>query len=635
MEDKPNCKEKSNEISNIISFDAYSNHEELSVSKSKLFYDQSQDIKQNNEKDKGNISCDYYTEQIKITFNSIDKKIDEIMHELKCFKQFSESIMISLTEETQNSKLNNINNKIISNIDNVNNLAHDIFNKKNSYNNLSKTMDKINDISTKITKLDSLINSNFEFIKTRIKDIKISKEEENTENENNSNNISFQISLKEINNSLDDNIDNINISKNIFIHKAESKFGLDNQFELVKYNKNNNLLINVNNYNSLILRLIRTYDSEIINTLIIQNIFPDDIREIRYYSSEFKINTEDNNDNSKDNNINDNSINIITDVNINNKNNIFKNETKNFLLVSSQKNELKIFEVLMVDYGEFENILKEISHIENIYQKPYKYINQDFFDLSSCVLRLIKDDLYNSEIYTTCWEGNSIKVYNIFTKECKTEIESKTSCNIKYCNLVEDKYLLFCGCNKQDNYTCVNRININMIDFSKYKNKDINFIKYRDECIENKENVHFNLYYYKTKNEKYIITCDEKGYLRMFNFDNQKLIYKIYPSLMNKNLIYDETNLKIRRLNSIIEWNKNYLLITERNTGYIYLVKINTNEEIKLQVKNCFNLYDTEVISIREYLTNEFLVLGKDMSSMENDIDHIEMIKKIRIEFNN
>ena len=42
MEDKPNYKEKSNEISNIISFDAYSNHEELSVSKSKLFYDQSQ-----------------------------------------------------------------------------------------------------------------------------------------------------------------------------------------------------------------------------------------------------------------------------------------------------------------------------------------------------------------------------------------------------------------------------------------------------------------------------------------------------------------------------------------------------------------------------------------------------------------
>ena len=73
-------------------------------------------------------------------------------------------------------------------------------------------MDKINDISTKIAKLDYLINSNFEFIKTRIEDIKFSEEEENTENENNSNNISFQISLKEINNSLDDIITNINIS---------------------------------------------------------------------------------------------------------------------------------------------------------------------------------------------------------------------------------------------------------------------------------------------------------------------------------------------------------------------------------------------------------------------------------------
>lgn len=56
---------------------------------------------------------------------------------------------------------------------------------------------------------------------------------------------------------------------------------------------------------------------------------------------------------------------------------------------------------------------------------------------------------------------------------------------------------------------------------------------------------------YKAEEKKYLIDCDEKGYLRLFNFDNQELIYKIYPSIHNKKFKYDEKNYKIRRLNSI------------------------------------------------------------------------------------
>ena len=151
---------------------------------------------------------------------------------------------------------------------------------------------------------------------------------------------------------------------------------------------------------------------------------------------------------------------------------------------------------------------------------------------------------------------------------------------------------------------------------------------------ENKENVHFNLSLYKAEEKKYLIDCDEKGYLRLFNFDNQELIYKIYPSIHNKKFKYDEKNYKIRRLNSIINWKKNLFLITERNTGYIFIIEINASKDIKIQVKDCFYLFNTEVISVRKYRANEFLVLGKDVSDEESNINPVEMIKKVRINYN-
>ena len=114
----------------------------------------------------------------------------------------------------------------------------------------------------------------------------------------------------------------------------------------------------------------------------------------------------------------------------------------------------------------------------------------------------------------------------------------------------------------------------------------------------------------------------------MFNFDNIDLIYKIYPSVMNKGYQYDKAdNEKIRRLNSIIQWNYNYLLITERNTGYIFIVEVNVDDNIKLEVKNCFNIYTTEVISIRKFLHNQFLILGIDELDEETMLVKKERIK--------
>lgn len=75
-------------------------------------------------------------------------------------------------------------------------------------------------------------------------------------------------------------------------------------------------------------------------------------------------------------------------------------------------------------------------------------------------------------------------------------------------------------------------------------------------------------------------------------------------------------------------------MITERNTGYIFLIEINDDKDIKIQVKDCFYLFNIEVISVRKYRANEFLVLGKDVSDEESNINPVEMIKKVRINYN-
>ena len=556
---------------------------------------------------------DKQPEKIISTFESILSKTDEMIFKYKSFKDYFDTYLTDMTEIDSHLSINNDNQ--ICCIEQHNQSLYSIL----------KINDKLRDITFIIENLDTQVHSFITEIKNKLEEIrdlkgeKSLKEKEEIEKENIINiNIN---SLKQTNFSnnkpnIPSNSD-VKVVKNIFIQRAESKFGLDNQFELVEYNRDNFLLIYINNFNDLILKLINKIDRQIINSLIIKSIFPNCIREIRYFSHEFEINKEDEENDSK---IYDDKMSF---------------EIKNFLLVSSQKNELKIFEVLKSDQNHFDNTLKEISHIKDIYQKPDNYINQDFFDLSSCVLRFRKTDLIESELYTTCWEGNSIKIYNIFTKELKTEIISKTSFNIKYCELIDDQYLLFCGCNHQDNYTCINRIDLNIINFKETKNENLEIIKYRDECLENKENVHFNLYVYRKNSIKYIITCDEKGYLRLFNFSNQDLLYKIYPSKENKKYEYDPTDIKIRRLNSITNFYNEYLLITERNTGYIFIIHIDIEEKEKMKVKNYFNLFTTEVISIRKFYDNHFLVLGKDISNLENDLEQIEMLKKIKIDFCN
>ena len=475
----------------------------------------------------------------------------------------------SLSEEEKNnlSKLNKTS---------CNGINNNSFNKNNLINNsILENKDKIKEICQKMKELNLIqISSKYDnTIKQNISGIEsLLNSEESDE--------------KSIETKLDTSSD---IEKNIIVPKAFSYFGLDNQFEIIK-NKENNLLIHIDNFNDLILKLINK-QNQITQTYIIKKVFENEIREIKYFSFEKDMNYD-------------------------------------FLLVSSRKNELKVYKLLL-DCELFQDILKEINHIKDIYKKEGS-LNENFFDLSSCVIRFNNEnDMF--EILTTCWEGHSIKIYNLKSNDCIKEIVSKTSCNIKYCNLVDNDYFVFCGCNSQDKYTCANCIDLKNLKYSIERDENVEFIKYSDNSSENTENVFFNFLVYDSPYDlvKYLILCDEKGYIRFFNFDFKKknLIKKIFPSFFNKSVNYK--NPKMYRLNSILLYKENYLLITERNTGYVYKVSLTfDNDDKKCCVKTMFSLFDKEIISLRKYENDDFIfALGKNFKTKFEEEEKILCFK--------
>ena len=76
------------------------------------------------------------------------------------------------------------------------------------------------------------------------------------------------------------------INRNIFIKDARCHFGLDSQFEVIKYNDENHLLIYIDNLKDLILKIFNK-KNEIIKIYVHKKLFDDVIREIRYFSKKY------------------------------------------------------------------------------------------------------------------------------------------------------------------------------------------------------------------------------------------------------------------------------------------------------------------------------------------------------------
>ena len=535
-------------------------------------------------------------EQIQNSINNIEQDIKQFEKEthqniknikdiLNNLKKYASEYIISEND----SSLININknmSKISYNFKNiVNKNENEEISEKNertfiNYNSENKINELIGELHININKFNDIyLKFNNDF-KLNFQNIKFFMEES-------------EKSIKASFNTSETKLDiSYQIKRNIFIKDARCHFGLDNQFEVIKYNDENHLLIYIDNLNDLILKIFNK-NNEIIKIYVHKKLFDDVIREIRYFSKKYGY------------------------------------DEKKYLLVSSRNNELKIFEI-KIDSENFQDILIEINHIANIYTKESQIINGSLYDISSSVIRFDKN-LDDSQIITTTWEGNSIKIYNLFYNKCIKEIISETSCNIKYCNIIDNDYLIFCGCNNQDKYTCANLIDLEELEYNNIKDKNVRITKFRDESKENKENVffHFITYHCNYNNEKYLIICDEKGYIRIFNFTNHLLIQKIMPSDINKNIKYkNEGENKIKRLNSILLYNYNHCLITERNTGYVYDININYyNNRIELNIDKYFNLFDKKIISIRKYgdlYDKTFLAIGKN--SIDNVIEKENII---------
>lgn len=396
---------------------------------------------------------DRFKNMISIIENNINNwKKDMLNHfeninqDFNCLKEYIyEIIMISEQDSS-------ISNKTIKNdINNIN------FNLKKYYDSDKENSEK-SQKSFCHNQRNKCIVLDFEKIEEFLKKIKDFNFSEITTKYRNRlyQNISDIKTLIELNDKKDLNANETKLDKSFelekkeFIQKAESFFGLDNQFDIITYEEENHLLIHIDNFNDLFLKLINK-ENIIVKTLIIKKIFEDEIREIRHFSNKYK------------------------DID------------KHYLLVSSRKNEIKIFEII-INSEKFENTLKEINHLTEIYKN--EKMNIDLFDLSSSIIRF-KENFEDSEIYITCWEGHSIKIYNLFNNICIKEIISKSSCNIKFCNIFEDKYLIFCGCNSQDNYTCANRTDLDKLDYNIEKDENVPFLKFLDKSEDNKENIFF------------------------------------------------------------------------------------------------------------------------------------------------
>ena len=166
MESNSNFKENSNNIFDIYQKENNLKSNEGDLSKSEQIYGKSykEEYFSFSEDDKN---------QIISIFDFIGRKIDEIMNNLKKFKEYSESLKSLSSEEMSNSNKNIVQQK-------NGNVSCLRIKKAKSLNNNN---DAINDISFQINKLETQINSNFKFIKEKIEKIKSYNEKSITEKE--------------------------------------------------------------------------------------------------------------------------------------------------------------------------------------------------------------------------------------------------------------------------------------------------------------------------------------------------------------------------------------------------------------------------------------------------------------------
>ena len=537
----------------------------------KPFMDES--IPEPNKKEKEEItqSSENSENQIISISDQIMEKKEKIIKKINEFKTMFES----LNKKEQNSNGNS-----------------------NSSSGCQETTEVINKIDSNFQTLNVFINEQFDEIRKQIENLKNNKESESC------NSLTYinpnQKVLTEFFNKIDREVSEIQLSYEI--KKIEGiQYVLYNQYEIVKYNENYNLLINILNNGYLSLILLGQNDSKVKSKCQI-DIHIEDIKEIRCFSG--KINDEDN------------------------------CVIKNYLFVSSKNNKLYIFEIIEIgdSFDDGKNPLQFITIIDKLY--PEESENNHNLILSSFALRI---QSYNLEIFTTFLEGKYINIYTLIHGKLKTQIKLKSPFRINYCEIVEEKYFIFCGICKNNIFfdeeeeeeekekgkseeekekekneeekkeICAICVKLDEINFDNREN-----LLYSKKCIKyniiednyDKGNIPLNLRYFKKENDRYLIICDEKGNLRIFNFDKGDFIKKI---------CYSDNDTDYKEIFNSFYWFKEI-------SGNIILIKKDNGEEINFE--NGFRLNDTEIISYKKYVIkdspSENIVLSIENNSNEN-----------------
>jgi hypothetical protein len=267
------------------------------------------------------------------------------------------------------------------------------------------------------------------------------------------------------------------------------------------------------------------------------------------------------------------------------------------VLVSSKKNSLNAYQINF-DFDEKQsfnnennNPLIRLSEFNDNDQQNQNN-NQNSLSLISFTLRINNND---PEIYICSSDGISIIIYSI-TGDSRATLILTEPLKINYCEIINEKYFVFCGNNENYQNTCAIRVNLDQIGYNRENEiDDNNIIKYED-TEDNMINNHLDLRLYRKKNnnnnsEDYLIICDEKGYFRIFNFQEGNIITKIHY------LDYDTNWKDIFNVFFVIR--ENY-----RNIILIKYYKEDDGKEINFE-KGC-DLKDKEIISYKKYIVKEF-----------------------------
>ena len=262
--------------------------------------------------------------------------------EITQYSENSENQIITISDQIMEKK-----EKIIKKINEFKTMFESLNKKEqnsngnsNSSSDYQETTEVINKIDSNFQTLNIFINEQFDEIRKQIENLKNNKESESC------NSLTYinpnQKVLTEFFNKIDREVSEIQLSNEI--KKIEGiQYVLYNQYEIVKYNENYNLLINILNNGYLSLILLGQNDSKVKSKCQI-DINIKDIKEIRCFSG--KINDEDN------------------------------CAIKNYLFVSSKNNKLSIFEIIEIgdSFDDGKNPLQFIIIINCIFRKFTNYI---------------------------------------------------------------------------------------------------------------------------------------------------------------------------------------------------------------------------------------------------------------------